>query len=88
MELRLDQVQNHTNKFVFKNYESFLDSFTGPIGTSLQQDVWTEPLVIFTAVPGKVPELPVEVVKQLSRDQALAYRWAHAIQSGIEKTSL
>ena len=54
----------------------------------MQQDVWTEPLVIFTAVPGKVPELPVEVVKQLSRDQALAYRWAHAIQSGIEKTSL
>lgn len=36
----------------------------------------------FNPIPGKVPQLPEEVVKQLSRDQALAYKWSHAIQSG------
>lgn len=37
---------------------------------------------------GKVPLLPDEVVKQLSRDQALAYKWSHAIQSGNVPDSL
>ena len=38
--------------------------------------------MLFPRVPGKVPHLPGEVVHQLSRDQALAYKWAHAIQTG------
>ena len=45
-------------------------------------------MVTFTPVPGQVPELPEEVVKQLSRDQALAYKWAHAIQTGVVPDSL
>ena len=36
----------------------------------------------FSPVPGKMPGIPDEVLKELSRDQNLAYRWGHAIQSG------
>lgn len=39
-------------------------------------------MVSFTPIPGRVLVLPDDVVKDLSRDQMLAYRYAHAIQSG------
>ena len=37
----------------------------------------------FCSVPGKVNDLPEEVISDLSRDQLLAYKYAKAVQSGI-----
>ena len=59
------------------------DSLSGPIGSTLHQDIWTEPVVSFASIPGKVPDLPVDVVSDLSRDQYLAYKYTKAIQTGI-----
>ena len=53
------------------------------MGSTLTQDVWKEPVVCFKPVPGKVPVLPAEVVKDLSRDQLLGYKYCHAIMTGI-----
>ena len=52
------------------------------MGSTLTEDVWKEPVVCFTPVPGKVPVLPEEVVKDLSRDQLLGYKYCHAIMTG------
>ena len=60
-----------------------LESLSGPVGSSLNQDIWREPVVSFTPIPGKVPVLPEAVVQDLSRDQKLGYRYAHAIMTGI-----
>ena len=45
-------------------------------------------MVKFLPVPGKVPNLPPEVVEKLSRDQKLAYLYSHAVQSGVMPVSL
>ena len=45
-------------------------------------------MVKFLPVPGKVPNLPPEVVEKLSRDQKLAYLYSHAVQSGVMPDSL
>ena len=37
----------------------------------------------FKPLPGKVQDIPEKVVKDLSRDQVLAYTYAKAIQTGI-----
>ena len=58
------------------------DSLSGPVGSTLHQDIWTQRVVAFHPIPGKVADLPVEVVDDLSRDQLLAYKYAKAIQSG------
>ena len=58
------------------------DSLSGPVGSTLSDDIWLDPVVNYQPVPGKVPELPEDVVEQLSRDQQLAYQYAHAVQSG------
>ena len=59
------------------------DSMRDPVGSTLTEDIWLEDVVAFQAIPGKVPVLPDAVVDDLSQDQQLAYRYAHAIQSGI-----
>ena len=59
------------------------DRLSGPIGSLLHEDVWTQPVAKFAPIPGKVPTVPEEVVTKLSRDQKLAYRYSHAVQSGI-----
>ena len=59
------------------------DSLSGPVGSTLHQNIWEEPVVCFKPLSGKVQELPADIVKDLSRDQKLGYRYAHAIQSGI-----
>ena len=59
------------------------DSLSGPVGSTLNQNIWEEPVVSFLPLAGKVKELPDDVVKDLSRDQYLGYRYAQAIQSGI-----
>ena len=58
------------------------DSFSGPIGKVIVEDVWKEPIVSFQKVRGKVPVIPAEVVDSLSRDQKLLYKLGHAVQSG------
>ena len=49
----------------------------------VQQNIWEEPVVAFLPISGEVHELPDYVVKDLSRDQKLGYRYAHALQSGV-----
>ena len=58
------------------------ESLSGPVGSTLHQDIWKDPVVSFTPIPGKVSMMPEEVVKDLSRDQLMIYRYAQAIQSG------
>ena len=58
------------------------DSLSGPVGSTLHQNIWEEPVVNFKPLAGRVPELPDIIVKDLSRDQNIGYRYAHAIQSG------
>ena len=59
------------------------DSFSGPVGSTITHNIWEEPVVAFLPISGEVSELPDAVVKDLSRDQKLGYRYAHAIQSGV-----
>ena len=59
------------------------DRLSGPVGSTLNTNIWEEPVVAFLPIPGNVPELPEEVVKDLSRDQKLGYRYAQAIQTGV-----
>ena len=59
------------------------DSFSGPVGSTLTQNIWEEPVVNFSKIEGNLPEMPEGVVKELSRDQKLGYRYAQAIQSGV-----
>ena len=40
------------------------------------------PVVAFDPVPGKMPTLSEDQLKDTSRDQYLAYRLGHALQSG------
>ena len=86
--LHLDQVSSNILNDEKLLQRCLLDSFTGPIGSSLQEDVWTEPVIVFAPVAGKMPDLPEKVVKKFSRDQVLAYKWGHAIQSGQVPDSL
>ena len=79
----------HMNEFVFwhilcdtDGVTKGPDSLSGPVGSTLSGDIWLEPVVTFQPIPGKVPVLPDKVIKELSRDQQLAYRYAHAIMSG------
>ena len=48
----------------------------------MQEPVWTLPIVDFDRVPSKMPVLSEEQLKETSRDQYLAYRLGHALQSG------
>ena len=50
------------------------DSLSGPVGSTLGEDIWLEPVVSFQTIDGKVPTLPDEVMKDPSKDQKLAYR--------------
>ena len=58
-------------------------SFSGPVGSTLTQNIWEEPVVSFSKIEGNLPEIPEEVIKELSRDKKLGYRYAQAIQSGV-----
>ena len=58
------------------------DSLSGPVGSTLNQEVWKDPVVPFLPIAGKVEQLPDNVVRDLSRDQNLVYRYSWAIQTG------
>ena len=57
-------------------------SFSGPIGKACAGDVWDSAVVNFTPVSGHTPDLPAEVLQQLSTDQQLLYLLASGVQSG------
>ena len=61
----------------------FADSFEGVIGKRIQEDVWKLPVVAFDKVPGKMPLLSEEQLKDTSRDQYLAYRLGNALESNV-----
>ena len=80
----------HLNELLFWHILTAVDGptasdkkLTGPVGSRLDGNLWEENVVKFAAIPGKVPTLPPEVVKKLSRDQYLAYLYCHAVQSGV-----
>ena len=58
------------------------DKLEGPIGSTLGENLWLEPVVSFKPVQGKMPSMPDAVLNKLSRDQMLAYKWGHAVQTG------
>ena len=79
----------HLNELLWWHILSDTDGVTkgpkalsGPVGSTLQEDLWTLPTVLFSPVSGKVTELPEATSKDLSRDQNLAYQYCHAVQSG------
>ncbi|KAF0288495.1 hypothetical protein FJT64_013150 [Amphibalanus amphitrite] len=57
-------------------------SFSGPIGKACSGDVWEREVVAFEPVPGSTPDLPPDVVQQLSTDQQLLHQLASAVQNG------
>ena len=57
-------------------------ALSGPIGSQLGRDMWTERVVTFKPVNGKVTELPEHVVADFSNDQKLAYFYAIGVQTG------
>ena len=59
------------------------DAWSGPIGKQIVEDVWLRPVVSFQPIPGKIPVLPQEVVKDLSRDACLLYKLGLAVQTGV-----
>ena len=85
----------HLNELVFWHILSETDGVTkakdklsGPVGSTLHLKVWEQPVIAFQPISGKVPLLPPEVVKDLSHDQAIGYRYCHAIGSGVIPDSL
>ena len=58
-------------------------AWSGPIGGALVKDVWLEPVVNFAKVEGKVKDMPMEVLKDLSRDASILYKLGLAVQSGV-----
>ena len=79
----------HCNELFFRHIFEEVDGVTlgpdkleGPVGRTLGENIWCEPIVEFKAVEGRMPLVPDFVRKDLSRDQLLAYRWGHAVQSG------
>ena len=95
VEVQLDDVLQHVicglhmNELLFWHILCETDgvtkgpeSLSGPVGSTLSDDIWLHPVVNYEPIPGKVPKLPEDVVQQLSRDQHLAYQYAHAVQSG------
>ena len=59
------------------------DAFKGKIGQYVAKYVWTEDIVNFLKVKGKMPTLSKEQLKDISRDQRLVYHLGHALQSGV-----
>ena len=45
------------------------DKLEGPIGGSLNKEIWREPIVNFKKIFGKMPILPDSVLAELSTDQ-------------------
>ena len=85
----------HTNELGFWHIMAETDGVTkakdklsGPVGSLLNFNVWEQPVIAFRAMPSKVPELPPEVVKDLSRDQALGLKYCIGISAGKLPDSL
>ena len=81
--------QLHGNEFglrhVFTHYDggygtSGPNSFKGEIGQSLMKEIDKLEIVAFRSIDS--PDLPDEVVKDLSRDQHLLYLYTKAIATG------
>ena len=63
-------------------------SFKGEIGQSLSGDIHKKEVVEFDIISSTLPEISVDILKELSRDQKLLYRYAKAIMTGIVPDSL
>ena len=79
----------HTNELTLRHVFRSADgdtsgpnSFKGPLGKQVQEDLTHHPVEQYEAVSGDVPELPEETVRKLSADQKYLYRICHAVQSG------
>ena len=80
----------HLNELFLRHRQTELDGpttgpsgWSGPIGQAIVQDVWLLPIVSYTPIPGKIKVIPEDVVKDLSRDASLLYKFGHAVQTGV-----
>ena len=84
--------QLHGNELPFRHVFDFFDgsfgtsgptSFKGPLGQACAVDeIHLGPVVNFSPISSTVPVLPDAVLKDLSRDQNLLYRYARGISTG------
>lgn len=81
--------QLHANELFLRATFHFLDgtttgpkSFSGPLGRAASGEVHHLGVATFRAVPGPLPDLPHQLVAELSSDQQLLYRLARGVQDG------
>ena len=83
--------QLHGNELPFRALFYYYDgkptgpaSWTGPIGQQITKNVSSLPIISFQPIPfEEFPDLPDEVVKDLSWDQKYLYRIIQAIMCGV-----
>ena len=65
------------------------NSFKGPVGNAVQGPIHLKPVVKFEAIPcADLPDLPAEVVRDLSRDQKILFQYLYAVSTGELTTSV
>ena len=81
--------QLHANELLLRATFHFLDgsttgpkSFSGPLGRAASGEVHQLEVATFRAVPGPLPDLPDQLVAELSSDQQLLYRLARGVHGG------
>ena len=81
--------QLHTNELFLRAVFNSLDgsntgpkSFSGPLGRAASGEVHRLEVASFGAVPGPLPDLPDQLVADLSTDQQLLYRLARGAHAG------
>ena len=80
----------HTIDLIGKHFFTMIDggssgpeSRKGPLGKKLTREkMHLKPIVDFKPIPTKVPDLPAEVVKNLSNDYKYLYKFSKAISIG------
>ena len=64
------------------------NSFKGVIGTSIQGEIHTEPVIKYESISSELPGLADTVRVKLSRDQRLLYDYTAAIRDGVVPAKL
>ena len=87
----------HANELGLRHVYDLLDggfgtsgpnSFKGEIGQTLTEDLYLQDVVDFAFIHTTLEDIPEDIVKDLSRDQLLLYRYAKAIACGRVPPSL
>ena len=87
----------HANELGLRHVYDLLDggfgtsgpnSFKGEIGQTLTEELYLQDVVDFAFIHTTLEDIPEDIVKDLSRDQLLLYRYAKAIACGCVPPSL